>query len=268
MSSPSSNPLPPHHDDPDVLAFCIVMTVVTVLSISLRFSSRAIAVELPQTRSRFQLDDWFALAAVPWIIAQLGISFAAIHEGYGRYLPLLPASSLLRISQYQFIIFFLYNAGLFFTKASALAFLRRIFIAQTSPTWFNVCLWIGHGANLAWFIGIIFGTIFICHPINKNWDDSAPGYCGETSSLFMGSSVPGVIIDLFILVLPLPRLLGLRVNLCRKIGIMVVFIVVILSLGRMITMLEYRWFIGSRQSLQSPSWWSVFRPCCHWVVSS
>ncbi|RDA88517.1 hypothetical protein CP532_6648 [Ophiocordyceps camponoti-leonardi (nom. inval.)] len=242
MPSPSANSLPPHRDDPDVLAFCIVMTVVTVFCITLRFSSRAIAVELPRTRPRFQLDDWFALAAVPFIIAQLGISFAAIHEGYGRYLALLPASSLLRIAQYQFIIFFLYNAGLFFTKASALAFLRRIFIAQTSPTWFNVCLWIGHGANLAWFIGIVFGTIFICHPIRKNWEDSVPGYCGETSSLFMGSSVPGVIIDLFILVLPLPRLLGLRVNLCRKIGIMVVFIlgycVVVLSLGRMITVIK------------------------------
>ena len=45
-------------------SFCIVMAVMSVLSIVLRFLSRGMA--LPQTvhQGRFLLDDWLALAAV------------------------------------------------------------------------------------------------------------------------------------------------------------------------------------------------------------
>lgn len=223
-------------------SFCIVMAVMSVLSIVLRFLSRGMA--LPQTvhQGRFLLDDWLALAAVPWILAQLGVSLAVLHYGFGRHLLTLPMDNLLRIAKNQFIIYFLYDAGLFFTKASALCFLKRIFPSRVSPTWFNISVWAAHGMNIAWLIGIFFGTLFMCNPIAKNWNTTLPGHCGSTSDLFIGSAVPSVVIDLFILILPLPRLWGLQTGWGRKIGITTVFVfgycVVIVSLGRVVTVLK------------------------------
>lgn len=147
-----------------------------------------------------------------------------IHDGFGRHLLTLPMENLLRIAKNQFIVYFLYDAGLFFTKASALCFLKRIFPARASPAWFNISIWVGHSMNIAWLVGIVFGTLFMCVPIAKNWNTTLPGHCGSTSDLFIGSAVPSVIIDLFILILPLPRLWGLQTGLGRKIGIIAVFV--------------------------------------------
>lgn len=40
----------------------------------------------------------------------------------------------------------------------------------------------------------------------------------------MGSAIPSVLIDIIILVLPLPKLWHLKIDLARKIGLMTVFI--------------------------------------------
>lgn len=50
---------------PGLQAFVIVMTIVTVLSILLRFISRGLSPMPPgEHHTRFWLDDWTALAAV------------------------------------------------------------------------------------------------------------------------------------------------------------------------------------------------------------
>ncbi|RDA86242.1 hypothetical protein CP532_5118 [Ophiocordyceps camponoti-leonardi (nom. inval.)] len=183
MSSPRPNFDPAYvaaDRGPGLRTFYLVMTIITVLSISMRFLSRAIAIpSQPGARRRFWLDDWLALAATPWVLAQLGLYFVAVHDGFGRHLATLPEPTLLRIAKTEFIVYFLYDAGLFFTKASALEFLRRVFPSQVSPRWFNICLWTGHAGNLAWLAGVFLAkaailfhqnteTIFLCNPVAKD----------------------------------------------------------------------------------------------------
>ncbi|KAI2780682.1 hypothetical protein F4815DRAFT_469851 [Daldinia loculata] len=227
---------------PSLRAFFIVMTVTTILSISMRLWSRGLTPVQTRHQNRFWLDDWFALAAAPWILAQLAVSFVCIEEGFGRHAAVLDPTKLLHVAKNIFVIYFLYDAGLFLTKVSALLFLRRVFPGHASPTWFNRSLWVGHVLNLAWIFGIFFGTIFMCDPIAKNWNVFLPGHCGSTSGLFIGSAVPSVFIDLFILLLPLPRILSLQMTLGRKIGIVIVFVfgysVIVVSLGRLVTVLK------------------------------
>ncbi|RDA90925.1 hypothetical protein CP533_5347, partial [Ophiocordyceps camponoti-saundersi (nom. inval.)] len=224
---------------PDVRGFCIAMTVVTVLSILLRLLSHFIArPSQARTGRRFWLDDWFALAAAPFVLAQLGLSFSAIRDGFGHHQAVLPGPRLLRIAKDIFIVYFLYDGALFFTKASALEFLRRIFPSQASPRWFNICLWLGHGINLAWLIGLCFGTTFMCNPIAKHWNASLPGHCEPTSGIFIGSAASSVFIDIFILVLPLPRLIDAAVPVVYwvtaepAVSMLVVCLPAMLPLGR------------------------------------
>jgi len=123
-----------------------------------------------------------------------------------------------------FVIYFIYDSALFLTKLSALLFFSRIFPAYANAAWFNIIIYVTHGLNVAWFLGIIFGTLFMCNPIAKNWNPMLDGTCGETTALWYGSAIPSVIIDLIILLLPLPKIWGLQTSRARKGGIIAIFL--------------------------------------------
>ncbi|ROT41233.1 hypothetical protein SODALDRAFT_330954 [Sodiomyces alkalinus F11] len=218
------------------LAFLIVMTVITTASIILRFVSRG----LGKTGNRFWWDDWTALFAVPFIYAQLGLSFAMLNYGLGYHMWVV-MDKLPTFMKLLFSVYFVYDVALFVTKESALLFFSRIFPKRNNSAWWNWALWITHGINAAWLIGIIFGTIFMCDPVEKGWNPMIPGTCGENSALWLGSAVPSVVIDLLILLLPLPKIWGLQLSTARKTGVTLVFVlgycVIIVSLGRLITLL-------------------------------
>lgn len=149
----------------------------------------------------------------PLILAQLGLAFALLtrvdfERDLARDRPLCFTSITL-----AFLI--LYYGSLFLTRASALFSLCRTFPAIASPRWFNYSLRGAHAMNLAWLIGISLGTAL----------NSAPGKdeCGMLSRLHIGGAIPSLCIDLFILILPLPRVLSLRMGMARKIGLVVTF---------------------------------------------
>ncbi|KAM7214525.1 hypothetical protein V8F06_010086 [Rhypophila decipiens] len=231
---------------PGLRAFCIVMVIVTVLPVVLRFWSRSMSMPREKFKHRFGLDDWFSLLAVPFILAQLALSILGVAKGFGRHMGVLATfgdpEDLMVIAKSTFAIYFLYNTALLLCRASALLFLRRVFPAIAAGRWFNITVWITHGMNVAWWIGCIFGTIFHCNPVEKNWNAAVEGECLPNSGMFIGSAVPSVFIDLVILLLPLPLLWHIKVSAAKKIGIIMIFIlgygVIVVSLGRLVTVLK------------------------------
>ncbi|KAI0415233.1 hypothetical protein F5X98DRAFT_229272 [Xylaria grammica] len=231
------------HDDrgPGLRAFVIVLIVIVVTSISFRFFSRSLRSCENNQDYRFWWDDWAALAAVPVVLTQLGLSLANISLGFGRHVWTLPSRNIDIMLKFNFAIYFIYDLGLFLAKISALLFLQRIFPNYANARWFNLVLNITYALNVTWLLGIVFGTLFMCTPIEKNWNLSIPGTCGSTTALFIGSAVPSVVIDLIILILPLPKIWGLQTGRARKFGILIIFVfgygVVVVSLGRLIQVL-------------------------------
>lgn len=125
-----------------------------------------------------------------------------------------------------FVAYFISYLGLGLAKTSALFFYSRIFPRTASPTWFNVGVTFAHILNVAWLVGITFGTAFNCNPVAKNWDvtGTLPGKCGPSSSIWIASVVPSVFIDLVILIIPLPRIWSIKTSKSRKFGLTVVFV--------------------------------------------
>jgi hypothetical protein len=119
---------------------------------------------------------------------------------------------------------FVYDIALFLSKIAALLFLTRVFPRTSNSKWFNYALWTTFGLHVAWPIGNVFGTIFFCWLISKNWIVTQPGHCGAQFDLLLGSTVPSVVIDLIILVLPLPKQWHLQIGRAKKVGLMAVFI--------------------------------------------
>lgn len=140
---------------------------------------------------------------------------------------MLPPQNRKPFQKLLFVTYFISYLGLALAKASALFFFSRIFPRTTSPTWFNVGVTFAHILNIAWLVGITFGTAFNCIPVAKNWQvitETLPGKCGPTSSIFIASVVPSVFIDLAILILPLPRIWSVKTSKSRKFGLTVVFV--------------------------------------------
>lgn len=94
------------------------------------------------------------------------------------------------------------DAGISLPKASVLLFYARIFTTLSRP--FRYALWIGHTLNFLWWIGAIVRCVLFCSPTQKYWDTEKPGFCRSADALYVGSAVPSVVIDLYILLLPLP----------------------------------------------------------------
>jgi hypothetical protein len=68
-------------------------------------------------------------------------------------------------------------------------------------------------------IAFIFATIFQCSPISLLWTATTRGNCINTQALFMYSSIPNIITDLVMLVLPLPTIWKLKAATHVKVGV-------------------------------------------------
>jgi len=68
-------------------------------------------------------------------------------------------------------------------------------------------------------IAFIFAAIFQCSPISLLWTTTTRGNCINTQALFMYSSIPNIITDLVMLVLPLPTIWNLKAATHVKVGV-------------------------------------------------
>lgn len=241
-------------------AYFIVMSVLAVLAIGMRFVGRL----LIERDRRFWWDDWAALASVPTIFFLNGVCLAMIEYGLGRHIQTIPPENLETFLKIFWTSYFAYDLALFSTKFAAILFLSRVFPKRANATWFNWAIWITHGLNASWLVGTVLATAFFCSPIEKNWLPTIEGKCGNTPTLMMGSSISSVIIDLTILFLPLPKIWGLKMDIAKKSGLTGVFLlgylVVVVSIGRLITVLN------ARERINADLSWEV-SPAMFWFLA-
>ncbi|KEY71201.1 hypothetical protein S7711_02312 [Stachybotrys chartarum IBT 7711] len=223
---------------PELQILAIVMIIVACVSIVARFCSRALSPPPAAGNPRWWWDDWTALAATPFVLAQLIMELVMIHLGFGADISGLSREAQLPIFKLLFAFYMIYDIGVSFAKASTLFFLRRAFPTYVSPAWFNIGLWVIHFLNIGWLIGMIFATTFVCDPVAKVWNPFLSGDCVPQASLWIGNAMSSVAIDLLILLLPLPRVWALRVTRLTRLGITIVlgfgYGVILVFIGRSI----------------------------------
>ena len=81
-------------------------------------------------------------------------------------------------------------------------------------------------------IGHIAGAfilIFQCSPVKKSWRPLTPGHCLPNDSTFYGLAAVTIFYDLVIFTLPIPLLLGLNINLKKRLALCFVFLLGLLT---------------------------------------
>ncbi|KAI2622366.1 hypothetical protein GGR54DRAFT_60177 [Hypoxylon sp. NC1633] len=78
--------------------------------------------------------------------------------------------------------------------------------------------------SVAYFISVVLGAFLLCRPIDFNWNkDIDEGSCGNQTMLFLSSAITNMVIDAFIVALPMPMLFGLKMPLAKRFSIAIMF---------------------------------------------
>ena len=115
-----------------------------------------------------------------------------------------------------------YWPAVFFAKGSILLLYLRIFSVKQKVRY-------GVYAGLAWafllyWTGIPIATSFCVPRIGDVWDVQAVGErCAKMSLYLMTVSVLAVVLDFYILILPISTIMGLHMSLNRRLSILGVF---------------------------------------------
>lgn len=154
-------------------------------------------------------------------MAVYAIGIVWIHHGLGRHenavrpTDLVMGFKLLWISDYPFQI------GVTLSKISVLFFYTRVF--TTHSVWFKRALWLTGCLSTAWTTAFIFAQTFQCTPIYKYWIPAVPGTCVSVWMVATLHALFDAILDVIILVLPMPMVWRLHVGRNRKISIFLAF---------------------------------------------
>ncbi|PQE20869.1 integral membrane protein [Rutstroemia sp. NJR-2017a BBW] len=181
---------------PSLYAADIITFLLAALVVGLRLWSRR------ASGAGLWLDDIFICVAM-----------ARIPRGYGKH----SAAFGSHADYFFFLGFFMaeliYTIIIVFVKYSILALYLRLF-RSVSVKW---PVGILAAIVTAWGIAVLFLSIFTCVPPKGFWDKSIDASCNVNSQQFLfGISIPNIITDVALLVLPIPYVLQLNSSWSQK----------------------------------------------------
>ena len=103
-------------------------------------------------------------------------------------------------------------------RASILSLYHHIFRVKL----FRLACYVVHGVNFAYFVGTVLAACLICRPISANWDPQA-GTCGDEKSFDLFIGICNMILDVTVVVLPLPIVWKLQMTRAKKIVLSAIF---------------------------------------------
>ena len=224
---------------PQVVAAAVCGIVIQVIVVALRFWSRALS-----TGTHFWWDDWTVLAASvrssvlswqmrcrltlismkPCSLLLCALDLYCVHIGYGSHFSdvLASGTSARQMHMMVFTTHIPYFTGITLVKLSALLFYARVL---RDSRLFRSCLWTTGTLVVSWWIVSVLTTILTCIPPRKQWDTDIQGHCLNLITVFKGVTALNVLIDVIILLLPLPMLWKLHTTLRRKMMLTMAFVV-------------------------------------------
>ncbi|KAL2816082.1 hypothetical protein BJX63DRAFT_430374 [Aspergillus granulosus] len=205
-----------------LLGVSIAIAVVQIIVVPARFYTRYIQ------RVTCTLDDYLI---IPALIASLGQS--ALYIG-------LLANQIL---DFPFTVTP--------AKISILLFYVRIFQTRSFKILSYIVgfLVLGHG------IGVFFAAVFQCSPVQYTWDKTIPGgSCFDQQAFYRYVSLPNILTDFVILIMPMPVVWKLQTRLTQKLALTGVFLLgglgLVTSILRMVIFFQ-------ESALTDPTWTSV-----------
>ncbi|KAF9887525.1 hypothetical protein FE257_010103 [Aspergillus nanangensis] len=218
----TSNVVPPSDAGWALIIVDAVLIVLTTLWMAMRIYSRHVR------QIQLVAEDIVHIAALVFFYGFAGVSMSMIlNGGLGHHLADLPPSHTTRLLKLSFASQVLYAISLGLVKIGICLMLVRIFFVRK----FVVFAYILCGLSCSWAIMTTLVGILICQPVSMNWDPTTPGgTCGDQTAAFSAVGIVDIIVDVLILVLPIPMILNLQLPTANKMGLVAIFSVGILTI--------------------------------------
>lgn len=129
--------------------------------------------------------------------------------------------SLMCLAQVLVAMQVFYATTLGLIKISICLFLARIFSAANH---FRLWSYAVIAFITAWSTMVILTAFVLCQPVAFNWDNTIPGgKCANQPAAFLAIGILDLMVDLMVLVLPLPMIWNLQLPLTNKIALFAIF---------------------------------------------
>ncbi|KAK0377687.1 TAM domain methyltransferase [Colletotrichum limetticola] len=207
---------------------------LAAIAVALRFLARRIQ------SNKLWLEDWLITVSLTAAAVHVFISIGyMIPNGTGKHIWVAPTSATRAWAIGLFVSEVAYTVTLSTVKWSTLALYWRIFNARKSIRYY---IWAMTGIVLAWFIAVILVTIFQCLPVHAFWARydtvnplSSDQYtCGvDVKMFFKGNSIPNIITDALVVLLPIPYVWKLQLHKAQKFALAGIF-----ALGTFVTVVS------------------------------
>ncbi|KAK5108700.1 hypothetical protein LTR62_008105 [Meristemomyces frigidus] len=158
-----------------------------------------IACRLTQGKTNLGWDDTLVVTALVFANAFFYETYIGIRPKLGYNADTFELHSIVKFLQFVFAAQLLYAVAIGLIKASLLAFYWRLF------------------SNLI--------LIFICTPVQAQWDITLPGAtCLSRRAVYLGASIPNVVTDGLLLILPIPYVWSLHAPVAQRLAVAGMFL--------------------------------------------
>ncbi|KAK6331827.1 hypothetical protein TWF718_002368 [Orbilia javanica] len=208
----------PHEDIRDMLMIpAVILLVFSILAVVLRFFTRYFITKM------VRLEDWLI---IPGLVFAMIISIEiGLSDGLGTHIWDVPLNNILHLWRTAIIIQHLITLCHFFIKSSLLVFYYRL---SPKPS-FRIAIIITAVVNAAHTISNLLAVLFSCKPII--WSDAL--FTAKCTVNRYAVNFSGVVIfmvlDLVIILLPIPYILRLQLKKRKK-----VLMIGLFSLGALV----------------------------------
>jgi hypothetical protein len=205
-------------DNPNyILASGATFPILTIILVSLRFYARN------KQGARYGPDDWLALLAVIFLVAQgiviiIGIKERAVGFSNAQFFESPWTAKI----EYAFQPIQILTIGC--TKLSFVFFYRRVFVTGNSKrNLFSKVTWAMIVLLTSWTLAFTFAMLFNCgKDVDAQWTGENTR-CDNPISPQNALGISDFITDCFVFLLPIPMILGLQMTKGRKLAVFAVF---------------------------------------------
>ncbi|KAI1348230.1 hypothetical protein F5Y01DRAFT_317958 [Xylaria sp. FL0043] len=219
---------------PGLVALCIVLMIFVTTATIGRIASKVVM------KQYWWWDDFFALLSYPIQITVLALIIVWRNIGLGLHADVVVRQNpiyLIHGAKLLYIAIFFFDSSISLPKLSALLFYARIF--HTSNRRFTINLWIVGALVSGWVVSALISTTFQCTPIEKAWNPMLNGTCINTFAWYLATASISVVVDFYILLLPVPEIWALKISVRRRIYLLGAFFlaysVIVISIGRLVS---------------------------------
>jgi len=175
------------------------------------------------TIAEFGLDDWFILIALITGLTCCCINVVGVGAyGLGRDVWTLQAAEVTKFVEFFYILEVMYFAEVALLKLSMLFFFQRIFPGREV----RQVIWGTIVFNTLYGLVFVFVAIFQCSPVSfywESWDGEHEGKCVNINALGWANAAISIVLDIWMLAIPLFQLAHLKLAWKKKVGVALMF---------------------------------------------